>query len=219
VVFYGGTALSRTFLPNLRLSEDIDLLSVGPRQPVALVLDEAIRAALEPGFGPITADPWLANVRRDTQACIFHIGDVDVKVQLIDGTDCTPWPTQPSTVALRYKGMDDLTMTTLTAVGFVCAKTTAWSESTRNAPRDLYDLWALKQHGHINADAAELFRQRGPTGAYPRRWLVPSKPPTEDAWQAALSHQCIPQISAQGAYRAVVAAWRQAVEQASGKDF
>jgi predicted nucleotidyltransferase component of viral defense system len=219
VVFYGGTALSRTFLPDLRLSEDIDLLSVGPRRPVAPLIDEAIRAALEPGFGPVTADPWLADVRRAADACVFRIGDVDVKIQLIDGTNYTPWPTQPSTISLRYRGLEDVTMTTLTAAGFVCAKTTAWSEPTRDAPRDLYDLWALAQHGRIDDDAAELFKQRGPTRAYPRRWLVPSKPPTEDAWQAALSHQCIPQVSAEDAHHAVIEAWRAAVEQASGEDF
>ncbi|MCL2653508.1 MAG: nucleotidyl transferase AbiEii/AbiGii toxin family protein, partial [Propionibacteriaceae bacterium] len=139
VVFYGGTALSRTFLNDLRLSEDIDLLSVGARRPVATLIDDAIRIQLTPGFGPVTADPWLADVRHDTDACVFHVGDIDVKVQLIDGTNYTPWPTQSSTVALRYQGMRDVTMTTLTAAGFVAAKTTAWSD--RNAPRDLYDLW------------------------------------------------------------------------------
>lgn len=219
VVFYGGTALSRTFLPDLRLSEDIDLLSVGPRRSVAPLLDEVIRSSLESGFGPVTADPWLAKVRRDTEACVFHIGEVDVKVQLIDGSDYTSWPTQSSVIDLRYHSMNDVTMTTLTAGGFVCAKTSAWSEPTRNAPRDLYDLWALAQRGYIDTDAARLFKQRGPTGAYPHRWLIPSKPPTEDSWQAALRHQCLPQVSAEDAFLAVVAAWREAVEQVSGEEF
>ncbi|MCL1841990.1 MAG: nucleotidyl transferase AbiEii/AbiGii toxin family protein [Propionibacteriaceae bacterium] len=123
VVFFGGTALSRTFLPDLRLSEDIDLLSVGARMPVAPLLDEAIRASLEPGFGPVTADPWLADARHDTDGCVFHVGGIDVKLQLIDGTDYTPWPTQTSTVMLRYAGLPDMAMTTLTPASFVCAKT------------------------------------------------------------------------------------------------
>ena len=73
-------------------------------------------------------------------------------------------------------------MTTLTATGFVRAKTLAWAEPTRNAPRDLYDPWALDQHGPINTDAAELFTKHGPTSGYPHHWLLPSKPPTEDTW-------------------------------------
>lgn len=35
VVFLGGTALSRTLLTGLRLSEDIDLMPIGPRSQMA----------------------------------------------------------------------------------------------------------------------------------------------------------------------------------------
>lgn len=35
VVFFGGTALSRTLLPDLRLSEDIDLIAHGDRREIA----------------------------------------------------------------------------------------------------------------------------------------------------------------------------------------
>ena len=209
LVFYGGTALSRTFLPDLRLSEDIDLLTVGPRRDIAPVLDETIRTTLEPGFGPITADPWLADARRDTQASVFRIADTDVRIQLIDGRTYTPWPTQPSTVSLRYRGLPDVTMTTLTGAGFVCAKTVAWCDETRNAPRDLYDLWALDQHGLINTAAADLFKRLGPTGGYPRDWMLPAAPPTETEWQTALAHQCIPQVTAAAAHEAVTTAWQR----------
>lgn len=33
LIFFGGTALSRTRLPDLRLSEDIDLIAHAPRVP------------------------------------------------------------------------------------------------------------------------------------------------------------------------------------------
>ncbi len=102
-------------------------------------------------------------------------------------------------------------MTTLTAAGFVCAKTTAWCDETRSAPRDLYDLWALGQHGHIDAEAAHAFKHLGPTGGYPREWMLPAAPPTEAEWQAALGGQCIPQVTAAGAHGAVTTAWQRAV--------
>ena len=57
LVLDGGAALARTSLPDPRPSEDIDLLSAGPHRDVAPLLDEAIRTALGPGFGPVTADP------------------------------------------------------------------------------------------------------------------------------------------------------------------
>lgn len=60
-IFYGGTALSRTILDGLRLSEDIDLLSVGSRAEAASEIDEAIRSGLQRGFGRVTANPWLSD--------------------------------------------------------------------------------------------------------------------------------------------------------------
>jgi predicted nucleotidyltransferase component of viral defense system len=40
VVFFGGTALSRTFAPDGRLSEDIDLIATGQRRDVAPLVQE-----------------------------------------------------------------------------------------------------------------------------------------------------------------------------------
>jgi predicted nucleotidyltransferase component of viral defense system len=42
VVFFGGTALSRTHLTELRLSEDIDLIALGDRSAIA---DETVNCA------------------------------------------------------------------------------------------------------------------------------------------------------------------------------
>jgi predicted nucleotidyltransferase component of viral defense system len=39
VVFFGGTALCRSLLPNGRLSEDIDLIAVGRRRDVAGLIE------------------------------------------------------------------------------------------------------------------------------------------------------------------------------------
>jgi len=99
-IFYGGTALSRTILPDLRLSEDIDLLSIGARRNLASLLDQAIRDYMEPRFGQVTADPWLADAAKDTQACLFHIGHTDVKMTLTMrlsqlGQELLPKPNSP----------------------------------------------------------------------------------------------------------------------------
>ncbi|MDR2930727.1 MAG: nucleotidyl transferase AbiEii/AbiGii toxin family protein [Propionibacteriaceae bacterium] len=214
IIFYGGTALSRTILPDLRLSEDIDLLSVGSRRDVAGLVDQTIRDYMEPRFGQVTADPWLASARKDTQACLFHVRGVDVQIQLIDGTNYTDWPTQTSNINQRYSGVPPVRMRTYTARSFVGAKTSAWSETTRNAPRDLYDLWALTEKHWIDADAARLFKKHGPTGGYPEPWLLHAKPPSENQWLDALRHQCIPQVSAAKAHETVTAAWATAVASA-----
>ncbi|MCL2464354.1 MAG: nucleotidyl transferase AbiEii/AbiGii toxin family protein [Micrococcales bacterium] len=212
VVFYGGTALSRTFLPHLRLSEDIDLLSVGPRGDAAAALDESIRTHLTIAFGGVTADRWLSQARVDTDASVLFVAGTGVNVQLIDGRAYPPWPTALSTVTMRYAGMPDVRLTTLTGDGFVGAKTVAWCDRTRHAPRDLYDLWALGQAGRIDATAARTYRRVGPTGAYPHRWTLPSGPPSEGQWQDALAHQCLLRVTAAEAFDSVTSAWLRAVE-------
>lgn len=213
-VFYGGTALSRTILDGLRLSEDIDMLSVGPRSDAARLIDEAITRGLQRGFGRVTAEPRLPDVRVDTVACVYRIGDVQIQLQLIDGQHYTDWPLQRSPVSQRYAGIPDVELTTYTPEGFVGAKTTAWCDTTRNAPRDLYDLWALAEGGHIGAAAALAYRKHGPTGGYPHASSLPRKAPSPDEWYAALGHQCIPQVGPDEAFETVVAAWDGAVRDA-----
>lgn len=214
-IFYGGTALSRTILDGLRLSEDLDLLSVGPRAPVAAILDDAIRSGLERGFGRISATPWLSGARTDTSTCTLRIGDVRLRIQLIDGRDYAAWPLQTSTVRQRYAGLPDIELTTYTPAGFAGAKTVAWCDTTRNAPRDLYDLWALARAGHLTAEAARIYKRNGPSYDLPRRWAFPAQPPSPAEWLAALGHQCIPMVGPDEAFDTVVAAWEAASEAAT----
>lgn len=133
-VFHGGTALSRTFLNGLRLSEDIDLLATTGRAQAAATLDAALRRGLQRGFGSISATPSLTGASRDTQPCVYRIGPVRVQIQLINGLDYPSWPRQQTMVDLRYPGLDHPTLTTYTAEGFAAAKTAAWCDQTRNAP-------------------------------------------------------------------------------------
>lgn len=214
-VFYGGTALSRTILDGLRLSEDIDMLSVGPRREVAQLIDDALTRGLQRGFGRVTAEPRLPEARTDTTACVYRVGGVQIQMQLIDGRHYTDWPLQQTPISQRYSGIPDAQLTTYTAEGFVGAKTIAWCDTTRNAPRDLYDLWALAERGLINGAAAAVYRKHGPTGGFPGASAFPQRPPSSDQWQAALGHQCIPLVGPDEAFETVISAWERAARDAS----
>ena len=213
-IFYGGTALSRTILDGLRLSEDIDLLSVGPRAETASILDQAMRDGLQRGFGQVAAQPWMSEAPVDTAACIYRIGDVQLKMQLIDGANYAAWPRQTSQVSQRYSGLPNIELTTYTPEAFAGAKTTAWCDTTRNAPRDLYDLWAMAGAGYITAEAARVYKKFGPTNGFPRPWAFPKTAPSYGEWYDALGHQCIPQVDPDEAYDTVMAAWESAVIEA-----
>jgi hypothetical protein len=108
--------------------------------------------------------------------------------------------------------MADIRLTTYSDMAFVGAKTDAWCDATRNAPRDLYDLWALADAGFITAEAAVVYRRFGSIHAFPRPWAFPRTPPAESTWEDALGRQCIPKVGPNEAYETVVAAWEDAVK-------
>lgn len=63
VIFFGGTALSRTLLPDGRLSEDIDLIALGSRSELAEKLTAVLPQALRREFPRLFWEPSLSEVR------------------------------------------------------------------------------------------------------------------------------------------------------------
>jgi hypothetical protein len=77
LVFFGGTALSRTYLPRCRLSEDIDLIALRPRQSVAEAVETAVREGLARSHGRPTWRPPLTGtefVDREAMAVFLAHG-------------------------------------------------------------------------------------------------------------------------------------------------
>ncbi len=204
LVFFGGTALSRTFLPALRLSEDVDLLARGDRTDLAHRIERAVARRLRRSHGTVAWTPSLA-ATSGSEAAVLRVDDrIHVRVQLLGGGGHPRWPTEQQRLIQRYADAPEATLTTLTAPAFVASKTMAWLD--RQAPRDLYDLWALGEHGHIGPEAADLFSRHGPTGGHVQPWMF-STPPAEGAWQDALGHQGAVRVSAADALAQVRARW------------
>ncbi len=180
LIFFGGTALSRTHLVDFRLSEDIDLLTHAPRGEVAPTGCSAQAATMTVGEG------------------------LRVQVQFLTADHYPAWPTETAAIEQRYTDVRPAQLRTLTLEAFVAAKTAAWID--RQAPRDLYDLYGLARHGAINATAADLFRRHGPTGNNPGPWAFDTAP-SETSWRAALAHQCRLQVTAAEALEVVAGAW------------
>jgi len=209
LTFFGGTALSRTFLPVLRLSEDIDLIVRGDRADMARQIEQAVARDLARTHGTATWNPGLTQTRGPEDA-VLRVGDnVQVRFQLLTKAGYPDWPTERRQLIQRYADAPDATLTTFTAPAFAANKTAVWLE--RRSPRDLYDLWALGQHGHVGPEATDLFRRLGPTGGRPAPWMF-DKPPTEQAWQASLGHQGIVRVTAADALDQVAATWARALQ-------
>ena len=98
-------------------------------------------------------------------------------------------------------------LTVPTAPAFAASKTTAWFH--RAATRDLYDLWALATHGHLNTEAAELFARHGPTNQPPTPDLFRTAP-NQDQWQRDLAGQLRLTVTATQALATVRDHWTTA---------
>ena len=205
LVFFGGTALSRTYLIDLRLSEDIDLIATGERSHVAERIEKAIARRIRSTIGTPTFTPSL----RDTVepgASVMSVGSARVQIQLLSSIGYPRWPTELVDIEQRYSDTPPARMRVLTPSAFAAAKLSAWVD--RSAPRDLYDLWALAKAGFVDREAKDLFSRFGQYTS-PRRVQF-DQIPTREEWESALSHQCIPRVAPDEAASTVRAAWAAA---------
>jgi hypothetical protein len=203
VIFFGGTALSRTYLPLGRLSEDLDLIAVGARRDLAARLDSALPRALLRGYGRLTWQPALSGIRDIEPASLVDGRGLIVKVQLLKSDGYPSWPTEVRSLDQRYHDVPPAVLRVPTLAAFAAWKTVAWCD--RRAPRDLWDLWALAQIGAIDADAAELYRRYGPT-------RTPSdqdfrSPPSEEDWVTQLGQQTKLEVAPSAALDVVRRHW------------
>jgi len=85
LVFFGGTALSRTHLADARLSEDIDLIARIPRREIAEQIERAVRRGLARSHGRPAWRPALT-ATAGSQPTVLSVPDgVSVQVQLLGG--------------------------------------------------------------------------------------------------------------------------------------
>lgn len=204
VIFFGGTALSRTFAADGRLSEDIDLIAARNRRTAADLVEACLIRHTRREYPGLRWEPRLTEVRDTDPAVLISPEGLTVRVQLLSPTGYPPWPTAPTPLVQRYTDAPPATLTVPTQAAFVAAKTTAWID--RATPRDLYDLWLLAQSGAIDEEAGRLFAQHGQTSKAPTEDLFATAP-DEPRWRRELSGQTRLDVTAEGALKVVRQAW------------
>jgi hypothetical protein len=134
LIFFGGTALSRTYPLDKRLSEDIDLIAVDHREDLAGVLLKDINTALARTHGQITWSP----------------DGIAIKIQLLSGARYEPWPTQTREIEQRYRDAPSATLPAPTLLAFAGWKTAAWLD------RGVSRVCPASCACHSTADGARL---------------------------------------------------------------
>lgn len=206
VVFFGGTALSRTHLSAGRLSEDIDLHTSADRQAVAEELTTRWPLTVRREYPRLRWQPGLAEVRDVEPARVVAEDGAAVRVQLLKAdTTNLRWPTERRTIEHRYSDVPTTELTVPTLPAFVAMKAAAWRD--RHAARDLFDLAALGGRGLINEEAVALLRDVTGTS------LVSAdleRVPRDLQWKEQLAHQCRLDLDADTALATAREAWADA---------
>ena len=204
ILFFGGTALARTLLPNGRLSEDVDLLALGERRDVVEEVVHALTVGVRRTHGELTWSPSLVGIR-DTDTAVATTQDgLSVRIQLLDPVGYSSWPYLRSDLEQRFSDAPPACLNVPTAEAFAAWKTAAWLD--RGAARDLYDLHGLALAGVIGPEAGSLFVRLGPTATLPQKWMF-AKAPTEAEWKAQLGGQTRLTLEPQEALETVREAW------------
>lgn len=208
IIFFGGTALARSHLPDGRLSEDLDLLAINRRADVVQQVERVLSEAVRREFGRLEWRPRLRDIPDTAPATLRSADGLTVRVQLLDPIGFPNWPTESAELIQRYSDAPAARLLVPTRAGFAASKTAAWHD--RTAPRDLYDLWGLVFIGAIDECAAQCFIQEGPTGGPPRPWMFRT-PPEMDAWVSELAAQTRIAVGPTEALSAVRDAWNNAI--------
>jgi hypothetical protein len=203
--FFGGTALSRSFLTSGRLSEDIDLIAIGPRPEIAELVTTTLTHSLAREFGRPTFVRSLADVRPEQPVTASFPSGSTIQIHLLPDGHYPLWPFESIELEQRYSDAGCAVLQVPTLPAFVAWKTTTYID--RRASRDLWDLAALAAVGAYTSEAADLFSRHGIFTSLPTESSLPPAP-SEEIWQRDLAHQTPLNISAAEARSAVLQAWR-----------
>lgn len=185
-VFFGGTALNRTFVAGRRLSEDIDLYREhdDPASPDDMI--EWLTSATRRDFPELRID--RSGASGDVLNFTALADDLSVRVQ-VGGPryERTRLPVAACPVEMRYSDLPttaDILVPTVDS--FTAMKLSAYED--RFVARDLFDLGSLSDLGAIRPAvlrALRDFRGYGPT-----RWAYDDEHgPSDDVWMMELVHQ------------------------------
>lgn len=181
VVLIGGTTLNRTHLPDVRLSEDLDLHLLDGSADALL---DRTRRTVRLEFPGITVISRAS--RGDVVTYVLGVDDLRVQVQVVlRRHEWMQLPSQPMPVRLKYSDLQDSVELSIPTIDAFCAmKLSAYLD--RKASRDLFDLMELVRIGSLGAESLALVRVLLGRSILPQEFQTC---PTAEEWEVELAHQ------------------------------
>jgi predicted nucleotidyltransferase component of viral defense system len=186
LVFLGGTALARTHLDGLRVSEDIDLLVTGVGELAASVR-EGLARLLRRDYPDLHVGSAI-RAARGRKFQLAATGAPLVELQLLEQQrEESRLPFESRPVSLRYRGLPThVELTVPTAESFFAMKVAAYRD--RHEPRDLFDLAHLPRVGAVTRRSLGLVLSLTGAPCDPREFQrLPRH--TATTWHERLAHQ------------------------------
>lgn len=227
LVFKGGTAIKKCYIPDYRFSEDLDFTL---REDVSFEkIEECLAIVFE--YAERASGIKLQISRYDRHShenChTFFLGyegplpSVSAKEVKVDITinEKLVFPIASKPVLKAYDEYEDLPENERIGVyslnEIVSEKIIALLDPARNEPRDLYDLWHLTTNGYANlaylTEAVELkIKFRGKELTDVKENLIHKEARLKKLWQARLSSQMILLPEFEQVFRATLRELRQA---------
>lgn len=203
MVFFGGTALSRTYLTDGRLSEDIDLYS-NSRDNVCRELDH-LPEMIEQEF-PVANWEFLPSRVLDPKSALLNCDSViKIRVQVLDAPsrDWDKIPTRMTPIHQRYSDVRSTQLVAPTFDSFAAMKVLAWFD--RQKPRDLFDLAALSKLGDASNGVRQIVQEF--VGHEVSVKMLDRK--VHGSWTEELAHQTRLDVTEEECLSAVLKWWRR----------
>lgn len=227
LLFKGGTAIKKCYIPDYRFSEDLDfsLVKEIPFEAIQKGLDEIFhevgrRSAIKFQISRLdrhsheNSHTFFLAYEGPLPAAAPKEVKVDITIR-----ERMVFPMQKKPVLKGYPQYEDLPknvkVTVYSLAEIAAEKVTALSDRARNEPRDLYDLWHLVSNQHVDLGeivnaVSEKLKFRGKGLEIVKGEFLKKEVRLKKLWQDRLSPQVATLPEFEGVWRSVKRELRQA---------
>lgn len=184
LVFRGGTALTRIYWPDFRLSEDLDFIAEDPVDNLEDRLESSVADSSKRIGRPLKFSFGLPKNGWSRSAVESEFGELILDINLPQRAYL---PVEERVLNLPYSDLNDEIRVRCLSLAEILGNKWFMLDD-REEPRDLYDLWAAFTKFGIDFDQV-VQGHRAAYGHPPLRESLKAAQQLQDKWEMRLRHQ------------------------------